>query len=50
MTEPTTIRGALLRLLRALYFFTRWALANALLSTGTGFARLARKVAPRPVP
>jgi hypothetical protein len=29
-------------MIRALYFWARWALANALLSTGTGFARLAR--------
>jgi hypothetical protein len=37
-------------MIRALYFCGRWALATALLSTGTGFAQLARKVAPPPVP
>jgi hypothetical protein len=43
MMEPTTIHGAL-------YFWARWALATALLNTCAGFARLARRVAPRPVP
>lgn len=32
----------------ALYFWARWVLANALLNTSTGFARLARRMAPRP--
>jgi hypothetical protein len=35
---------------RALYFWARWALASALLNSSAGIARLARKVAPRPVP
>ena len=34
---------------RALYFLARWTLANALLNTSAGFARLARRVAPRPI-
>jgi uncharacterized membrane-anchored protein len=50
MTEPTTIRGAQLRLFRALYFAARWALATGLLNISAGFARLARRMAPRPVP
>lgn len=36
-------------MIRALYFWGRWALATALPNTSAGFARLARKVAPRPV-
>ena len=36
--------------MRALYFWARWTLATALLNTSTGFARLARQAAPRPVP
>ena len=35
---------------RAAYFWLRWVLATALLNTSAGIARLARKVAPRPVP
>ena len=37
-------------MIRALHFWGRWALATALLNTSTGFARLARRMAPRPVP
>jgi hypothetical protein len=33
---------------RALCFSLRWATATALLNTSAFFARLARKVAPRP--
>lgn len=36
--------------MRAIYFYARWTLATALLNTSAGFARLARKVAPRPTP
>ena len=35
---------------RALYFWARWTLATALLNTSAVLARLARKMAPRPVP
>jgi hypothetical protein len=35
--------------MKALYFCARWALATALLDISTVLARLARKVAPRPV-
>ena len=41
MTEP--IRGALMHLSSALFFRARWALANVLLNTSAGFARLARR-------
>ena len=34
---------------RALYFWARWLLATALLDISAGFARLARRMAPRPV-
>jgi hypothetical protein len=37
-------------MIRALYFWARWALATALLNTSAGFARLAREVAPQPAP
>lgn len=35
---------------RALYFWGRWVLATALLNTSACLARLARRMAPRPVP
>jgi hypothetical protein len=36
--------------MRALYFWASWTLATLLLDISTVFARLARKVAPGPVP
>jgi hypothetical protein len=35
-------------MIRALYFWARWALATALLNTSARLARLARKAAPPP--
>ena len=35
--------------MKALHFWSRWTLATALLNTSAGFARLARRAAPRPV-
>jgi hypothetical protein len=51
---PNTTRQNLIAdfqlMIRALCFWGRWALATALLDISTGFARFARRVAPRPVP
>jgi hypothetical protein len=36
--------------MKALYFWARWTLSTAQLNTSAILARLARRVAPRPVP